>query len=37
MGWGIGLIIHALFVFVFGPRFGADWEERKIRELMEKD
>ena len=37
MGWGIAIVIHALFVFGVGPRFGADWEERKIRELMEKE
>lgn len=35
--WGIGLIAHALNVF--GPPFflGSDWEERKIKELMEKE
>ncbi|SDF90230.1 2TM domain-containing protein [Epilithonimonas hungarica] len=35
--WGIGLLAHALSVFV--PQFvlGKDWEERKIRELMEKN
>jgi hypothetical protein len=37
MGWGIGFVMHALSVFGFSPRFGADWEERKIRELMEKE
>jgi hypothetical protein len=37
MGWGVGLFIHALSVFGFGPGFGADWEERKIRELMENE
>jgi hypothetical protein len=35
-GWGIGLAFHALTVFGFSRAFGADWEERKIRELMEK-
>ena len=37
MGWGIGLAIHVLSVF--GPTlwFGADWEQRKIQELMEKE
>ncbi len=33
IGWGIGLIVHAFKVF----GYGAGWEERKIRELMEKD
>ena len=36
-GWGVGFAIHALFVFGFGPGFGADWEERKIREFMENE
>jgi hypothetical protein len=35
--WGIGLGIHALNVFGLGGRFGQDWEERKTRELMDKD
>lgn len=35
--WGIGLVIHA--VSVFGPNifFSEDWEQRKIKEFMEKD
>jgi hypothetical protein len=37
MGWGIGFVIHALSVFGFIPRLGADWEERKIREFMESE
>ena len=37
IGWGIGLGVHALNVFVLGGRFGQDWEERKARELMDKD
>ena len=32
-GWGIGLAIHGLKVF----RLGTEWEERKIRKLMEED
>jgi len=37
LGWGIGLGVHALNVFVLGGRLGRDWEERKTRELMDKD
>lgn len=37
MGWGVGVVFHALSAFGFDPGFGADWEERKIRELMEKE
>jgi len=32
-GWGIGLTVHGFSVF----GYGSNWEERKIRELMEKD
>jgi hypothetical protein len=35
LGWGIGIAIHAVVVFIGGP-FGADWEQRKIRKLMER-
>ena len=37
MGWGIGLAMHTLSVYGFGRWFSADWEERKIREIMEKE
>ncbi|WP_312761233.1 2TM domain-containing protein [Epilithonimonas sp.] len=35
--WGIGLLAHGMSVFV--PQFvlGRNWEERKIRELMNKE
>lgn len=35
--WGIGLLIHALFVFCSRLSFFRNWEERKIRELMDKN
>ena len=35
--WGIGLTAHAFSVFVPQIMFGKDWEERKIKEFMEKD
>jgi hypothetical protein len=35
--WGIGLVAHGLSVFGREIFFGSDWEERKIRELMDKD
>ena len=37
MGWGVGLFFHALSVFGFGRGFSADWEEKKIAELMKKE
>ncbi len=35
--WGIGLAFH--FLGVFGPSFffGKNWEERKIKEIMDND
>jgi uncharacterized membrane protein YecN with MAPEG domain len=35
--WGIAILLHASRVFILKGRFlGEEWEERKIRELMEK-
>ena len=35
--WGIGVAVYALRVFVPGFIFGSNWEEKKIKELMEKE
>ncbi|WP_034059783.1 2TM domain-containing protein [Lacinutrix jangbogonensis] len=35
--WGIGIIIHGLTVFLPSFILGSDWEERKIKKIMEKD
>jgi hypothetical protein len=35
--WGIGLLAHGLSVFGHVFFFGNRWEERKIKEFMEKD
>ncbi|WGK64288.1 2TM domain-containing protein [Croceiramulus getboli] len=35
--WGIGLLAHGIYVFAPKITFIKDWEERKIKELMEKD
>ena len=37
LGWGIGIVWHAFHVFGSGRWIGADWEEKKIREIMERD
>lgn len=34
--WGIALLAHGLSVFLPNFILGSDWEERKIRELMDK-
>ena len=35
--WGIGLLGHGISVFLPNLVMGKDWEEKKIRELMDKD
>ena len=35
--WGIGLFFHFLGVFGTHILFGKNWEERKIKEYMDKD
>lgn len=35
--WGLGLLSHGISVFGKDFFFGNDWEERKIREYMEKE
>lgn len=35
--WGIGLAGHGLSVFLPNMILGKDWEEKKIRELMDKN
>ena len=36
-GWGFGLLMHGLEIYGYNPLWGKRWEERKIRELMERD
>jgi hypothetical protein len=37
LGWGIGVFFHGLKVFNYMPFFRKDWEEKKIKEFMEKE
>ncbi|WP_339656055.1 2TM domain-containing protein [uncultured Maribacter sp.] len=37
LGWGFGLLGHGLKAYGYNPLFGKNWEEKKIREFMEKD
>jgi hypothetical protein len=38
-GWGIGLVVHGLVTYRYRwmPFLGRDWEERRIKELMDKE
>lgn len=35
--WGIGLVFHFVGVFGADLLFGKNWEQRKIKEFMDKD
>jgi hypothetical protein len=37
LGWGVGLLAHGLAVLPMWTFFSADWEDRKVKELMERD
>lgn len=37
LGWGFGIMGHASETFEYSPIFGKKWEERKIRNLMNKE
>lgn len=36
-GWGIGILGHAIGTFNLNPFLTKEWEDRKIKELVEKD
>jgi hypothetical protein len=36
IGWGSAVGLQALFIYSPIPRFGEDWEQRKIKEFMER-
>jgi len=36
-GWGIAIVVHAASVFGGERLWGKEWEERKIKELVDKD
>lgn len=36
--WGIAIVLHGLKVFILKGKFlGQEWEEKKIKEIMEKE
>jgi hypothetical protein len=37
LGWGIGVLVHGITVAPFWNFLSMDWEEKKVRELMERD
>ena len=37
LGWGLGLLFHGFSAFNYSPFLGRDWEERKIKEIINKE
>ena len=37
LGWGFGLLTHGMEAFGYNPIWGKRWEEKKLRELMDKE
>lgn len=37
LGWGIGLLTHAITVLPVGGFFSHEWEDRKVKELLERE
>ena len=35
--WGIGLVAHGFSVFVPHFMFGKEWEDKKVKQFMDKD
>jgi hypothetical protein len=36
-GWGIGLLIHAVVTFGIGGLLGPEWEDERLRELIDEE
>lgn len=37
LGWGTGLLCHGMAAFGFYPFLGKNWEDKKMKELIEKE
>jgi hypothetical protein len=37
LGWGMVIILHGLKAFGYAPFFDKEWEERKVKEFLEKE
>ncbi|MEJ2584759.1 MAG: 2TM domain-containing protein [Robiginitalea sp.] len=37
IGWGFGLVMHGMEAYGYNPLWGKRWEERKIREFMDRE
>lgn len=37
LGWGSGLLFHAMGAFGYNPFLGKDWEEKKLKQFIEEE
>lgn len=37
LGWGIGVIFHAFATFGSFGNFGRDWEDRRLKQLIDEE
>ena len=37
LGWGIGVVTHAITVLPVWGFFSQDWEDRKVKEMMQRE
>ncbi len=37
LGWGIPIVLHGLKAFDYAPFFDKEWENRKVKEIIEKE
>ncbi len=37
LGWGTGVLMHGMDVFDKNPFLGKNWEERKLKQLIEEE
>jgi len=37
LGWGVGVLAHAMEVFNFNPILGKNWEEKKLQQFIEEE
>ncbi|GAB5399805.1 MAG: 2TM domain-containing protein [Aureisphaera sp.] len=37
VGWGLGILGHAIDTYSINPFLGKNWEQRKIKEIMDKE
>lgn len=37
LGWGMGVLAHAMEAFDFNPILGKNWQEKKLKQFIEEE